>query len=289
MCLETFLSWKFLLLHFQPALILRPSRLHEAMTPVERTEPAALTIYFLPGPQSQAAEPCRVYWDDSPALHAGSAPLLPGAPVWAWIADKQTMEAWSHPTLTLYFKTQRETSDSIIWNLFGLEPQMHTLPKIWVGMGLQPTGWGSAQESPRGRHRPPNPHGIRVLSYDQRKAGVPSGECATPAAGIAHTRLSPEPFSEGKTMAGHKLPLNLGHRFPFILPSKGAKRATGSQISHLEITKMAWVPTTALVSMNIQVLRKPWSTNVDPSSLHPSLYHSHLLLAGMTSSPWASG
>ena len=65
---------------------------------------------------------------------------------------------------------------------------------------------------------------------------MPSGECATPAAGIAHTRLSPEPFSEGKTMAGHKLPLNLGHRFPFILPSKGAKRATGSQISHLEIT-----------------------------------------------------
>lgn len=37
-------------------------------------------------------------------------------------------------------------------------------------------------------------------------------------------------------MAGHKLPLNLGHRFPFILPSKGAKRATGSQISRLEIT-----------------------------------------------------
>ena len=73
MCLETFLSWKFLLLHFQPALILCPSRLHKAMTPVERTEPAALTIYFLPGPQSQAAEPCRVDWmthlRSKPALH----------------------------------------------------------------------------------------------------------------------------------------------------------------------------------------------------------------------------
>lgn len=55
--------------------------LHEAMMPVERIEPAALTVYFLPGPHSQAAEPRRVNCDDSPALRAGpahgSAPLCP--------------------------------------------------------------------------------------------------------------------------------------------------------------------------------------------------------------------
>lgn len=46
---------------------------------MERTEPAALTVYFLLGPQSQAAEPRGVDRDDSPVLRAGlghsSAPL----------------------------------------------------------------------------------------------------------------------------------------------------------------------------------------------------------------------
>lgn len=206
------------------------------MTPVERTELAALTVYFLLGPQSQAAEPCRVDCDDSPALRAGlahsSAPLSPepkSAP------EHQINKPWrpDHiPHWLLCLKTQREKSDSIIWNLFGLEPRPHALPKTWGRTGLQPTDKGSAQESPRGRHRSPNPPGTRALSYDQRKAGAPSGECSTLAAGTVPTRLSPELFSEGGTAAGHKLPLNLGHRFPFILPSKRAKRATGSQISH---------------------------------------------------------
>ena len=65
---------KFLLTHFQPALVLRPSTLHEATTSAERTGPAALTVCLLSGPRSQAAEPCRIDGDDSPTLCAGPAP-----------------------------------------------------------------------------------------------------------------------------------------------------------------------------------------------------------------------
>ena len=67
------------------------------MTPVERTEPAALTVYFLLGPQSQAAEPRGVDRDDSPVLRAGlghsSAPLSlqPTAGGWGagWLQPQQ--------------------------------------------------------------------------------------------------------------------------------------------------------------------------------------------------------
>lgn len=134
---------------------------------------------------------------------------------------------------------------------------------------------------PWGRHRPPNPPGTRasLKLWIKKSWKALSGECSTLFARDRPTRLSPELLSVREwTAAGHKLPWTLDIA-SFILPSKRAKRATGScdfTRNNHRLCKGAqpqpWFPWTSRPSGS-----QP--TNVDPSSLLPSLYHYHSQLA----------